>query len=249
MNAEPIVLVYAQRDEPDSLVAGMLANTHWADRALWIDNRGQQGGWQHEGELRRRQLKELERLCREQNWRGCWALQLDPDERLEDSAERAVRAACLDAERGLGRKVPLWDVTLSFPLKEMWTPTAYRIDNGWAAKKPRVRMFWYDMAGRQHFPNLAKPIHVGLMPRITAAGARIRLDCNLYHLKSIEPMNRVRRAAAYLDADPDFQHQRREGRDWTWLYDETGLELEEIPPGREFSPAYVAGSYQFTQPA
>jgi len=42
--------------------------------------------------------------------------------------------------------------------------------------------------------------------------------------------------------------QRREGKDWSWLHDETDLTLAEIEPGRGFTPPYVAGSYRFTVP-
>jgi hypothetical protein len=68
--------------------------------------------------------------------------------------------------------------------------------------------------------------------------------------KNIEPENRVARAEAYLAADPRFEYQRRETarQDWSWLHDETDLELSEIEPGRGFTPPYVAGSYRFTVP-
>ena len=244
----PIVCVYAVRSEPDWLVRDMRANLPWVTDFLELDNRAATGGWQHEGELRRRQIRMVrDWLKGRPGATGAWVLQLDPDERLEDRAADIIPAILAGLERG-EHSGALHRVTLSFPLREMWTPAAYRVDGEWAKKKPRVRLFWYSPTALQAF-RFHRPIHVGLMPRLAAGESiRVRTEINLYHLKSIEPMNRVRRAAAYLDADPNFDHQRREGRDWTWLYDESGLQLEAIPDGRGFSPPYLAGSYDFIAP-
>lgn len=233
----PLLVVYAVRDEPDWLVDDMRTNLKpIATEFLELDNRAATGIWQHEGELRGRQIELIRSWCGHRGLAGVWVLQMDPDERLEDCAAYALPAYLGAAEAEWGHA--LHQVTLSFPLREMWTPTAYRTDNGWADKKPRVRLFWYDMARRQRF-RTERRIHVGLMPAQTSQDRRrIATSINLYHLKNIEPMNRVARAAAYLAADPDFQWQRREGRDWSWMYDETGLTLEEIPAGRSFTPPY-----------
>jgi hypothetical protein len=223
-----ITATFAVRDEPDSLVDGLVRNlAPWVDEFVRVDV-PRTGPWGHEGELRSRQR----RLCRDRG--ATWVLFIDPDERIEDRAAEVVPAAL---ERAHRRDV------IGFPLREMWTPTAYRVDGQWAAKKPRRRLI--NLANPSAvYPH--KPIHCGLAP--AGVRRRITLPVNLYHLKNIEPANRVQRAEAYLAADPEFRHQRREGRDWSWLHDEAGLELEEIPAGRGFSPAYEAGSYLFTAP-
>lgn len=249
---QPLVVTYTVRDEPEWLVAQMRENvaglaTHFVE----VDNRDQRGKWGHEGEMRQRQRRQiLTEILQPLGLARAWVLQLDPDERLQDNAAELVRLqlTAFEAERTAGE---VHRCTVSFPLREMWTPTAYRIDNGWASKKPRARLFCLDRRARQQFG--AKPIHQGIMPRGCGCCAgdaprwRVRLPVNLYHLKNIEPMNRVNRAAAYLAADPTFAHQAREGKSWSWLYDEEGLELEPIASDQQFSPAYDQ-PYTFVQP-
>lgn len=226
-----IVATYKRRDEPDELVADLRANL-----APWVDGfvelqQSRTGAWQHEGQS----LETQRRLIRRE-WGSVWALFVDPDERIEDSAVNVVREAIARAPAGQ-------QAQFQFPLREMWTATQWRTDGDWGNKKPRTRLF--HLHPGQRFRD--KPIHCGVVP-IGPAGNRITLPVAMYHLKNIEPENRVARAEAYTDADPRFEHQRREGRDWSWLYDETGLQLAEIEPGRGFSPAYVPGSYRFTVP-
>lgn len=254
----PLVVTWTVRNEPQWLVDQLVENVRGMAmltggfRAVEVDNRSQRGGWGHEGEMRQRQRAQIVgEVLRPRGLTRAWVLQLDPDERLEKNAAGELHAALrrFETERQAGE---LHRCTISFPLREMWTPTAYRIDNGWATKKPRARLFCLDLNARQSFGT--KPIHQGIMPRgcgccpQDAPRWRVRLPVNLYHLKNIEPLNRVARAAAYLSADPTFAHQAREGKDWSWLYDEDGLELETIPPGQGFSPAYDR-PYEFIQPS
>lgn len=228
-----IVATYARRDEPDSLVDGLHENlAPWVDEIIPVQV-PRTGPWGHEGALRQHQ-RDLVSKCTPDHRGGVWALFVDPDERIEDRAAQIVPEALARASRR--------DV-FGFPLREMWTPTAYRVDSGWADKKPRRRLF--HLRPGQIFAN--KPIHCGIVPR-NRVNERVTLPVNLYHLKGIEPANRIARAQAYVDSDPMFRHQRRASQDWSFLYDETGLQLEEIPEGRGFSPPYVAGSYQFIAP-
>ena len=240
MSYRPLVLVYARRDEPQWLVNELRANTAWVDEVVEVDNRSRVGdageGWQHEGRTRRLMRSMVTAVA----GGPAWFLQLDPDERLEDTAKIEVKTAI---ER------PGAEGTLfGFPLREMWTPTAYRVDGDWGRKQPRMRLFLLDPDRPQRFAD--KAIHCGVAPR--DAMRRVRLNTWLYHLKNIEPSNRVSRADAYYAADPTFRCQRKEGaghgrRAWDWLHDETGLELVEISPGRRFTPPY-ARPYLFTAP-
>lgn len=229
-----IVATYKRRDEPDSLIADLRTNlSPWVDAFVELQTT-RTGPWPHEGNALERQRQ----LVRREHG-NVWVLFIDPDERIEDGAVNVVREAISRAaERGAGRQAQF-----QFPLREMWTPTQWRKDGDWGNKKPRTRL--YHLHPGQRFRT--KPIHCGVVP-IGPSSNRVTLPVAMYHLKNIEPENRVARAQAYLDADPRFEHQRREGRDWTWLYDETYMELAEIEPGRGFTPAYLPGSYRFTPP-
>lgn len=229
-----IVATWKRRNEPAELIMDL-----WDNLAPWVDDfvelqTPRSGPWPHEGDLLERQRQSVRR-----RHGSVWVLFIDPDERIEDGAVNVVREAIARAEaRGAGRQAQF-----QFPLREMWTPTQWRCDGDWGNKKPRTRL--YHLHPGQRFRS--KPIHCGVVP-IGPSGNRVTLPVAMYHLKNIEPSNRVARAQAYFDADPLFQHQRREGRDWSWLYDETGLQLADIEPGRGFSPAYVPGSYLFAPP-
>jgi hypothetical protein len=230
-----IVATYKRRDEPDELIADLQANlAPWVDGFVELQT-PRTGPWPHEGQALERQRQLVRREYGE-----TWVLFIDPDERIEDQAVNVVREAIARAaQRGAGRQTQF-----QFPLCEMWTPTQWRKDGDWGTKKPRTRLF--HLHPGQRFRD--KPIHCGVAP-VGPSGNRVTLPAaRMYHLKNIEPDNRRARAQAYLDADPKFEHQRREGRDWSWLYDETYMELAEIERGREFSPAYVSGSYLFTPP-
>ena len=241
MSRYPVVLVYARRDEPQWLIDDLRANVAWADLVAEVDNRSRVGdvgtGWQHEGRTRRL----MRSMVTAAAGGPAWFLQLDPDERLEDRSGEAVRAAL----SGTGADNTLF----GFPLREMWTPTAYRFDGSWGHKTPRRRLFLLDPARAAYFAN--KPIHCSVTPKGSGYD-RVTLDVWLYHLKNIEPDNRKRRADAYYAADPAFRHQRREGvgsgrEAWSFLHDERGLELVEIPDDRRFSPPYTR-PYAFVRP-
>lgn len=233
-----LIATYKRRSEPDGLIADLRANlAPWVDAFVEL-RQSTEGGWQHEGESLERQ-RQLVR--RETGGAPTWVLFVDPDERIEDNAVNVVREAIERAER----RDPVHGqrTAFQFPLREMWTPTQWRCDGSWGHKKPRTRLF--HLHPGQRFVN--QPIHCGVAP-MTANGNRVTLPVAMYHLKNIEPENRTARAQAYTDADPRFEWQRREGKDWSWLHDETGLVLADIEPGRGFSPAYVPGSYRFTVP-
>lgn len=240
----PIIVGYAVRNEPSWLVDQFRENLGWVDGFAEVDNRRQTGGWGHEGEMR----AQVRRAVFKAAGRGpAWLLQLDPDERLQDDACVKVPAALNRATHdvGIGRdRIDTRRCVFRFPLREMWSPTTYRTDNGWAAKKPRARLFYLTREWPQSF--VKKPIHCRVAPMETAGV--VDLDVWLYHLKNIEPANRTERAAAYLAADPTFRYQRREGKSWDWIADETGLVEESIPAGREFTPAY-SQRYEFRRPS
>jgi len=220
-----LTAIYARRDEPQELIDDLRANLHWVDRLIEVRT-PTDGPWPHEGRLNAHK-RELLRAAG-----AGWCLFIDPDERLEDAAAEVVPAMLAVASV---RQV------FTFPFREMWTPTQWRCDGAWGVKGDRKRMF--HLHAGQTFPD--KPIHCQPIPMVSRR-LRVQVPVFLYHLKMIEPTNRVERARAYRDADPGGRWLN--GGDWRHLVDETGLELAEIEPDRRFSPAYRAGSYIFQAP-
>ncbi len=102
-----------------------------------------------------------------------------------------------------------------FHLREMWTPDAWRSDGMWGRKR-RTRFY-----------------------RPGTSGKGRNVDLNIYHLKMIEPENRVERARVHA-AHNTWDNR---ARGFEYMLDETGLELTRIPDGRGYSPAYR--SYRF----
>lgn len=229
-----VTAVFTVRGEPDWFVADMMANLPWVDRfvALTVPD---DGPWLHEGEQNARK--------RELLWSEIgegWTLWVDPDERLDDCAADVV-------PHWIGGARSHLDTVFGFPLREMWTPTAYRVDGPWDNKLPRHRLFYLKRPGWQVFAN--RPIHCPAAPSGTKR-QRVVLPVDMYHLKNIEPENRAQRALAYARADPGWEFQRPHNPDdpsWAWLHDAGGAVLTEIPAGRGFSPPY-AQPYHFVAP-
>jgi len=218
-----LTAIYARRDEPDELVDGLRENLAWVDHVVEV-RVPREGGWGHEGQLMARKRALLEQH------RAEWVLFVDPDERIEDRAAELIPPLLAQAPQS---------AIFMFPFREMWTPTHYRCDGAWGRKGARKRLF--HLHPGQTFLN--KRIHcqpIPIMPR----SVRQLLPTYMYHLKLIEPGNRVERARAYLDADPTGRWLN--GGDWSIFYDETGLQLAE--PEHPFTPPYRAGSYVFTAP-
>jgi len=222
-----ITAIYARRDEPQELVDGLRENLAWADQIIEVQV-PREGGWGHEGRLNALKRDRLAAAG------ATWTLWMDPDERLEDRAAQVLPEFCAAADtRAVGM----------FPLREMWTPTRWRCDGEWGAKRPRKRLF--HLHGQRVRDFAWRPIHCQPTP-ITQRAHRTVVDVAMYHLKMIEPANRTARGQAYLNADPEGRYLN--SGDWSWLNDEAGLELADIEPGRGFSPPYRLGSYQFTAP-
>lgn len=223
--AARLTAIYSRRDEPQELVDGLLENLSWVDRVIEVPM-PRTGPWPHEGRVLAHKRELLAAAG------AGWSLFVDPDERIEDRAAELV-PEILD---GASKRA-----VFMFPFREMWTPTQWRCDGTWGVKGDRKRLF--HLHPGQVFAN--KPIHCQPIPLVSRR-LRQRLPVFMYHLKMIEPANRRERARAYLDADPAGRWLN--GGDWSIMYDETGLELAEIEPGRGFSPAYRAGSYHFERP-
>lgn len=188
-----IVAGFCFRYEPDWLIDQLLENVAWMDGHVSVDTRNDPRPW----------IPKAERIAAilDKARDADWLFEIDPDERLEPDAEPVLRGA---AEEG-----PDW---LRVRLREMWTPTAYRVDRRWG-KKTRGRF---------------RHLSVTRRPR----NARL-LDVNLYHLKMIEPENRAERRRVH-----STWNRWDNGGRFAYLTNEQGLKLEEIPEGRGYVPAY-----------
>lgn len=153
-----------------------------------------------------------------------WILAVDPDERFEVGAAKTIRKLV---------RVP-GCVCWTFELKELYTPTAYRIDGLWGRKRQK-RLFpifdsQFPIAERGTFNS--RPLHDHWVPP-TYSTLHSRL--NLYHLKMIEPARRIARSELYNALDP-HRHYQQVGYDY--LRDDDGAVLEPIPADRHYLPPH-----------
>ncbi len=148
-----------------------------------------------------------------------WVLFVDPDERFEEGA--AARFGELTRARGR--------VVWGFNIREMYSPDAYRVDGVWGQKE-RPSMF--RLREGQVFSDM--PVHGPCYP-IEPKHKKLSSGLNIYHLKMIAPERRQARRDLYKHLDPEGAHQRI---GYDYLADETGIELETIPPGRGYFPKH-----------
>lgn len=198
MSKPRLVISYGRRYEPQWLVDEMLANVEGiADDIFCLDDRARPAGdlWigreEFNGALRDGALR----------MGADYMLVIAPDERLEKGAGPVIRELV-----GLGRPF-----SYKFNLREMWTPTAYRVDGLWGRKR-RLRLHYLggEVRGIEH----------------------TRL--NIYHLHLIEPENRASRAEIHKATNK----WDNGALGFDYMTDERGMRLERIPAGREFYPPY-----------
>jgi hypothetical protein len=157
---------------------------------------------------------------------AAWFLCVDADHRLEQPFAGRARDLLREADAG-GIHV------YSLQERELWGDRRhYRVDGRWRDRE-RHKLFRNDPSHRRFDP---RPLHRFWMPlelvSNLAACARPS-GANLYHLRMIARSDRVARHARYTALDPLALYERR---GYDYMVDETGLEREEIPPGRDFLP-------------
>ena len=113
-----LVAAFAYRYEPDWLIDQLRENLAWVDGFAELNTRGRDDVWMPRLE-RVTQLQEIAR-----SMKADWVLHIDPDERLEDRAEKVIR-------RALSR--PKFD-RYALRMWELWSPTEYRVDGVWGEK-------------------------------------------------------------------------------------------------------------------
>lgn len=195
------------------LVPDLLENLWFCDEVISVDDSGNNVTWYHEGEMRER-LREMARSAG-----ADWLLCIDPDERLEKAAGAVIRSLIEDMRT----------VVYRFHFREMYTPSSYRVDGVWGEK---VKDVLFPLLPDQEFMSL--PVHSQWAP-VNAEYSREHTGLNIYHLKMIEPANRVARAELYRGLDPEHRIQ---SIGYDYLSDETGILLEDIAAGREYLPPY-----------
>ena len=148
-----------------------------------------------------------------------WLLCIDPDERLEMAASERMKEMTRMIE----------PVIWTFRLREMHTPTAYRIDGRW---KKKMLGCLFPLLDGQVFGDV--PLHSRRSP-LNPEYRKRNSGLNLYHLKMIDAERRKARRDFYKALDPANVFQKI---GYDYLADETGLVLEEVPASRLYRPPY-----------
>lgn len=190
-----LVVTFAYRYEPDWFVDQLRENVSWADEIIELNTRNRTDVWMPRSE----RVAALQKLAVKA--KADWILHMDPDERIQTGAEQVIRTL-------MERKHPRY----AFPLKELWTPTEYRVDGVWGRKRRR-RL--YRVGAEDATPRTVNKVW-------------------LFHLAMIEPGNRQIRRQVFNDHNT-WDNKRR---GFDYLDDETGCLLAPVPPDRQFSPAY-----------
>jgi len=207
----------------EQLVPDMISNLSFVDGFILHDDRGNQDLWYHEGQRRNEMIKSALRAGAD------WVICVDPDERFEKSAGSLIR--------GLIQNPPKPETIYGFQFRELFHPKKYRTDEVWGKKHKYVL---FPLLPGQAFDN--KRVHSQWAPA-NHEYSRILTDINLYHLKMIDPKNRVSRSRLYEKLDPDNKFQ---SIGYRYLRDETNIVLETIQPGREYYPDY-SEKYEIVQ--
>ena len=153
--------------------------------------------------------------------RADWLLGIDADERVERGFRARAEAEFARADR---------DGAAAFwvPWRELWdSPLHWRSDGIWGQKRKGC-LFRSDPAHAFH----TQRVH-SVWAGAGDSSRWPQADLRLYHLRMIEPADRVRRAQRYIRLDPD---RRWQAIGYDYMLDESGLELRPIEPGREYEP-------------
>lgn len=143
---------------------------------------------------------------------------MDPDERLEAQAPQRIRAC-------MSKAPAIW----KFKVCELYEVDKYRSDGLWNRKEV-LRLF--PVSADMVFEY--EEIHSNFPPIYPIYSVRPS-HLNIYHLKMLDPRRRTGRRDLYNALDPDRSFQQI---GYDYLAEEEGLELTEIPPGRNYVPRH-----------
>lgn len=218
-----IVACLGWKYEPKWLIDELKENLSWVDDFAIVDCRDRDELWIHEGEYRQLQRK----LAKEKG--ADWVLITSADERWEKNAGEIIRPLVDDNKN---------KVIYEMNLRELYTPTAFRWDGIWANK---LRRRIYPLLSGQTMKY--QSIQCSSVPQDPDYQVKY-IDVNIYHLKMIEPQNRVLRARVFNVLDPTKEFQPI---GYDYLADEHGILLKDIMEGREYYPKYK--KYEFVVPS
>jgi hypothetical protein len=165
----------------------------------------------------------LRRMLIQAAWRhdADWLLGIDADERLEDGFRDR-------AEREIDRAEAAGFDAMWIPFKELWEPERVRVDGLWGEKR-KACLF---RSSRTHgFDTKRMHTHWASLPE--PPGSWPVADLRLYHLRMIEPADRVARYERYRRLDPDNAIQPV---GYDYMLDDSTLELADVEPGRGYGP-------------
>jgi hypothetical protein len=149
-----------------------------------------------------------------------WILAADPDERFEHRL--AGRMADLTA--------PSEPRAYVFNLREMFSPTEYRVDGVWGTKR-QARLLSLHPGMNFDLP----PLH-SVWTDLHRRYRILPTGLNLYHLKMIAPARREARRDLYNRLDPGRSYQRI---GYDYLADDSGAVLKAIGRGRDYQPPHI----------
>jgi len=155
-----------------------------------------------------------------------WFLCIDADERLEQAFAARIggllRAADADGVH-----------VYTLQLRDLWNDRRhYRCDGAWNGSV-RSRLFRNNPAHRRFDPRPLHRLWIPLELASTIGTCGRHSQMNLYHLRMIAAADRAARAARYQSLDPGQLYQQVP---YSRFADESGLQLKEIPPERDFLP-------------
>lgn len=153
-----------------------------------------------------------------------WVVVMDPDERIEKHAAKKIKKIIRKLEQHGSPRA-----ALKFHLRELYKPSAYRLDGIWGKKEKHAIFSVKD----DNIFSDAK-LHVPREPQNTDLKV-INTGLNIYHLKHIKPELRKHRKEIYNKLDPDHKFQ---SFGYDYLDDEQGISLKRIPFGRTYLPEY-----------
>ena len=152
-----------------------------------------------------------------------WVVAVDADERLEDGFRARAEAAMARADAEGQR-------AFSVQMRELWNqPDLFRTDGVWGQKRP-ARLFRND---RSHEFD-TQSLHCQWASLSARQNGRFpEADLVVYHLRMIRPESRAARRRRYELLDPEARWQTL---GYAYLTDEDGIQLQRVPPDRDYHP-------------
>lgn len=148
-----------------------------------------------------------------------WLFGVDADERLELDFGARMHAE-LDRADALGAAA-MW-----VRFVELWEPGRARVDGLWGAKR-KACLFRSDRA--HGFDDKRMHTHWASLPE--PEGSWPAADLRIYHLRMLDPADRVARVERYRRLDPDRALQPM---GYDYMLDDSGLELADVEPDRDY---------------